>query len=188
VRVPGGREVVMRWLRVLVKGFHGHPVHAPLTDVTVGALTVGALAAVGGWVGLATDLLVPTAFVAVVIGLLAAVPTAVTGLADLLDIPAATPARTTALIHLGLVSVAVATFLLAALLLHPGLEAHEVPTAAAVTAVVGLVLLTAAAWVGGALSFAHGVRVAGDLETPTAEALRPRTPPTAGDGPGSASA
>lgn len=40
-----------RWL-VLVKGFSGHPLHPPLTDVSIGAYTAGVLMLVLGALGL----------------------------------------------------------------------------------------------------------------------------------------
>ena len=41
----------MRRLLELVKGFPGHPSHPPLTDVSIGAYTVGALMLVLGALG-----------------------------------------------------------------------------------------------------------------------------------------
>ncbi len=166
----------MGWILVLMKGFRGHPSHPPLTDVTVGALTVATVAAVVGWFDVAAELVVPTAFVALVIGLVAAVPTALTGLLDLLDIRPGTPARATALIHLFVMLTAVALYVLAAVLLHPGLEADEVPDAAAGVAVAAFVTLTFGGWVGGSLAYVYGIRVVEDEDAPTAEALRPRLP------------
>lgn len=157
----------MRRLAVLVRGTEGHPLHPPLTDVTIGAFTVGTVAAVFAWFGLASDSLVPTAFTALVIGLLAAVPTVVTGLVDLLHIPTRAAARTTAVIHMAVMLSAGSVYLVASLLLRPGLENDAVSTAAAVAAVAGFALLLVGGWIGGSLVFTHGIRVVGDRDTPT---------------------
>jgi uncharacterized membrane protein len=153
-----------------------------LAGVSVGALVVASIATLLAWFGFATDLLVPTAYTTMLIGLLAAVPAAVTGLADLLDLPVDAPARTTALIHLTLMGTAIAVFLLTVLLLHPGVEHRQVPGAAAVTAAAGFVVLAAGGWVGGSLAYGHGVRVAGKPDTPTREVLRPRRSEPPSDG------
>ena len=162
----------MRWT-VPLKGFTGHPLHPPLTDVTIGALTVGTIAALLGWARVFTDVLAPTAVASLVIGLVFAIPTAVTGLVDLLGIRSDAPARTAALLHLGLMVLAVVGFFLAVLLLLPGLDAGGVPGPGAAAAAVALLMLTAGGWVGGSLAYVYGVRVLGTPDVPPGVALRP---------------
>lgn len=165
----------MSWLRLALRGFPGHPIHPPLTDVTVGALTVGSLATIVGSLGVRVELLAPTAYVALLCGLLAAVPTAVTGLADLLELPAGSPAQTTATIHLVAMTAAVSTLLVAFLLLDPG-ATDAVPGDAAAASAIGFGLLVVGGWIGGSLVFRHAVRVDGGDDVPTRDALRPRRP------------
>lgn len=162
----------MRW-QVLVKGFPGHPLHPPMTDATIGALTVGTIATVLGWFEVVADVLAPTAVAALVIGLVFAVPTIVTGFADFLDLSRAAPANTVALVHMSLMVVAVAGFFLTVLLLFPTLDGAAVSTAAAVVAAASFAVLTAGGWVGGSLSFVYGVRVLGASDTPPSQAVRP---------------
>jgi uncharacterized membrane protein len=92
------RRAVPRGGRLL-RGPAGHPIHPPLTDVVIGALTIGTAAAVVGWIGLAEEAAADAAFVAIVGGLIAAIPTAVAGLVDYLIIPRGTPLRRAAAIH-----------------------------------------------------------------------------------------
>lgn len=162
----------MRW-RVLLEGFPGHPLHPPLTDATIGAFTVGTVAAVLAWAGVLVDVLAPTAPAALVIGLVLAVPTAVTGVADLLRLEPRTPPQTVALVHLSLMAVSSLGFLVAVLLLWPVVDGGEVTTPAAGVALASFVALAAGGWVGGALAYVHGVRVLGRPDTPPRRALRP---------------
>lgn len=162
----------MRWT-VLFKGFRGHPLHPPLTDVTVGAFTVGTVATVLARIGLWTDVTSSTAMVALVIGLVFTVPTAATGVADLLDIDEGTPARAVALAHMGVMVVAAIGFFVAVLLIRPDADGVIVSTAAALVAAGSFVVLLVGGWAGGTLAYVYGVRVVGESEAPPGEALRP---------------
>lgn len=165
----------MRW-RLLVKGFPGHPLHPPMTDATIGATTVGTIATVLGWFGVFAEVLAPTALAALVVGLVFALPTMVTGLADFLDIGQDAPAKTVALVHMGLMTVAMVGFFVAVLLLLPTLDGAAVPISATVVVAASFAVLTAGGWVGGSLAYVYGVRVLGASDTPPIEAVRPGSP------------
>jgi uncharacterized membrane protein len=170
------------WAQVFTKGFKGHPLHPPLTDASIGAYTVATAAAVGGWAGLAPSLLSPTAFVAVVLGLVFTVPTVVTGLIDFLDFPSEVAAKRTAWVHLAVMATATVLFLVSAFLLYPDRHEEVVPDAAALVILIGFVVLTVGGWVGGSLAYVHGVRVLGQPDTPTSHAVRPIPPGDNSDG------
>lgn len=159
-------------LSALVKGFAGHPLHPPLTDATIGALTVGTIATVLAWLGLLVDMFAPTAVAAFVIGLVLAVPTSITGLADLLDLESRAPAQTVGFVHLVLMVVAAFGFLAAVLLLWPAVDGAEVTAAATAVAVGSFLVLTAGGWVGGTLVYVYGVRVLARSDTPPGRGLR----------------
>lgn len=163
----------MSLLEVAVRGFRGHPLHPPLTDVSIGAYTVAAIAVVAGWAGWQESLMAGTGFVAMVVGLIFAIPTAGTGLADFLGIPRDVGARRTGWVHLAVMLVATVLFLGAAVLLYPGFVDGRVPVAAAVTTMVAFVVLTVGGWVGGSLAYVHGVRVVNDEDASLGEAIRP---------------
>jgi hypothetical protein len=71
----------------LVKGWPGKPSHPPLTDASIGAYTVGVAMLVVGKLGLQTPEMAVGSLIAISGGLLLALPTAVTGFLDWLDIP-----------------------------------------------------------------------------------------------------
>ena len=160
-------------LRRLIRGTEGHPSHPPLTDATIGALTVGVVAAVLGWFGIEEDGMAATSFLAIVLGLIFALPTIVTGFVDYLEITRGTPLWRTATLHWLAMVFAVATFLVAAALLHDGWGSGEVSGAGVLVAVVAELLLTVGGWIGGTIVFVHGMRVVGRLDLPTRRAISP---------------
>jgi uncharacterized membrane protein len=164
---------LLRSLLRLVRGTDGHPSHPPLTDATIGALTVGVVAAVLGWLGLAEDGMAAAAFLAIVLGLVFSLPTIVTGFVDYLEISRGTPLWRTATLHwLAMVS-AVGAFLVAAALLYDGWDSGEVSGAGVLVALAAEALLTLGGWIGGTIVFVHGMRVVNRLDLPTRKAISP---------------
>lgn len=146
-----------RWLSALfrpirpVKDFFngtwlGHPVHAAITDVPIGALTVTlVLDIVGQPVG---------ADVALLIGILAMVAAAVVGLADYTDTDGT--ARMRATVHSTLMVVALVVLLLS-LVVRAGNPTDR--TIAFALFLLGYLIVTAGAAVGGDLVFLIGTHV-----------------------------
>jgi uncharacterized membrane protein len=166
----------------LVRGFPGHPSHPPLTDVSIGAYTVATLALVLGALGVEDRKMAYAGLLALSGGLLAAVPTAITGLLDWLAMPRGTPARLTATWHLAVMVAATITFAVAWLLQRPGYLDGTVRTGGWVVAVIAEVLLAVGGYLGGTIVFVYGHRVVGDSARPMAEALRPGDGRLAGGG------
>jgi len=146
-------------LSYLWHGFPGHPLHPPLTDATIGTYTFATVAgflevtgiterngAVGWWLGL-------------VIGLIFAVPTALTGLADWLSITWRSELWWTATWHLLSMVAANVCFLLAAVFGHAAYTHANVSSGSYVLTVVGFGFLTLGGWLGGAVVYVHGMRV-----------------------------
>jgi uncharacterized membrane protein len=75
----------------LVKGFPGKPSHPPLTDVAIGAYTVGVAMLVLGLLGVEEEQMAHGALLAIGGGLVVTLPTALTGLLDWLQIEKGTP-------------------------------------------------------------------------------------------------
>jgi uncharacterized membrane protein len=167
----------MRRIIELLRGFPGHPSHPPLTDATIGALTAGFVLVLLAWFGIAEETLVRASFAVVVVGLVFAVPTALTGLLDYFRIRRGTPFRRTATIHLLSMVTSVVLFIAAAWLLQDGYESGQVSAGAGVVTVVAWLILLFGGWVGGSIVFVYGMRVLMRPETPTAEALKPKLPP-----------
>jgi uncharacterized membrane protein len=157
----------------LVKGSPGKPLHPPLTDASIGAYTLGVAALIAGKAGLQTPQMAHAALIAISFGLLLAAPTALTGLLDWLDIPKATPARTTATIHLIVMVTATVLFALTWLAQRPGYNDDEVRTLGLVLGIVAETFLALGGNIGGANVFVYGIRVLKRPDTPVSKALNP---------------
>lgn len=149
----------MNALVSLVKGFAGKPSHAPLTDVSVGAYTVGVLMLIVGACGFEEDAMAKGSLLAISGGLIVAIPTGLTGLLDWLDLRKGTAARTVANLHLSVMLVATALFAVTWVLQRPGYVHDEVPLDALVAGCVALAALIVGGTLGGALAYVYGVRV-----------------------------
>jgi nitrite reductase/ring-hydroxylating ferredoxin subunit/uncharacterized membrane protein len=146
-----------RWLTALfrpirpVKDFFngtwlGHPIHAVLTDVPIGALTVA----------LILDIVnVPVgADVALLLGVLSMVAAAVVGLADYTDVDGT--ARMRATVHATLMVVALVFFTIS-LIIRAGNPTDR--TVAFVLLIIGYLVISAGAFVGGDLVYLIGTHV-----------------------------
>jgi uncharacterized membrane protein len=143
----------------LIKGFAGKPSHAPLTDVSIGAYTVGVLMLIAGYAGFEEEAMAQGSLLAIGAGLVVAIPTILTGLLDWADLGKGTRARTLANYHLVVMLLATATFAATFVLQRPGYLDREVTLDGLVAGCVGLGLLTLGGTLGGALAYVYGVRV-----------------------------
>jgi uncharacterized membrane protein len=157
----------------LVKGWPGKPSHPPLTDVAIGAFTVGVAMLVFGAFGVEEEGMAHGSLLAIGGGLAAAVPTALTGLLDWLDIPKGTPVRTTATLHLFTMVIAVALFAVTFIGQLNGYDDGNIETLALVFGLVAEVVLIAGGALGGTIVFVYGNRVLKEPDTPVADALIP---------------
>jgi hypothetical protein len=164
----------MRRLIELLKGLPGHPTHPPLTDASIGAYTVGTGLLLLGWAGVEEPQMAVGGFLAVAGGLAFAVPTALTGLLEYFSITAGTPMRRTALVHMLTMILATGTFFVAELLLWDAYKTGVVPTDGAVVLIVAWLFLLFGGWAGGTIVFVHGMRVLGQPNARTADALKPK--------------
>lgn len=124
----------------------GHPVHAALTDLPIGALTVGIVLDVIGQ-PVAAD-------VALLVGVLSIVAAAVVGLADYTDVDGT--ARTRATVHATLMTIALVLFLVSLVIRAGGPADRTVPIA---LVVVGYLIMTLSAAVGGDVVYLIGTHV-----------------------------
>jgi uncharacterized membrane protein len=160
-------------LNYLVKGLPGHPLHPPLTDATIGIYTLATVAGVLGALGVTERNMATAWWLALVIGLVVTVPTALTGLVDWLTITWGTPLWRTATVHLLSMLTATAFFLLAALFGHAGYVDQDVAGGPLALTLVGFGFLTLGGWLGGTVVFVHGMRVLNLVEEPTRRAAAP---------------
>jgi uncharacterized membrane protein len=164
---------IMTTLTNLLRGFPGKPSHPPLTDASIGAYTVGVAMLVLGALGLEEEQMAHGALLAISGGLILALPTALTGLLDWLQIEKGSPARTTATVHLFTMLTATVLFALTWIVQLDGYKDDAVKTGAWVLGLGAEALLAAGGYIGGSIVFVYGVRVLGRRETPVADALIP---------------
>jgi uncharacterized membrane protein len=163
-------------LSYLVKGFPGHPLHPPLTDVTVGVYTGATAFAVFSKLGVSEENLATAWWLALIAGLIVTVPTALTGLLDWLTISRGTPLFRTATLHLTVMVTATVFFLIAAIVGHGDYVDRTVGGGSLVLTLIGFGLLTLGGWLGGAIVFTHGMRVLKLVDEPTRRAVTPGHP------------
>jgi uncharacterized membrane protein len=160
-------------LSYLWKGLPGHPIHPPLTDVTIGTYTAATVMAFASVVGVANHGAAHGWWLALVIGLLSTALTATTGFADWLTIEWRSPLWWTATWHMCSMLTATVFFLIAALVGHDGYTRGAVEAGPFVLTLLGFGLLTLGGWLGGAVVFVHGMRVLSLVEEPPARAAAP---------------
>jgi uncharacterized membrane protein len=146
-------------LSYLVKGLPGHPLHPPLTDLTIGTYTFATIAAVLDVVNLVQRNAAYAWWIALLVGLCSTALTATTGFIDWIDIEWGSELWKTATAHLTAMLAATGAFLAALLVGHGGYTHGNVSTGGFVLTLVGFVLLTTGGWLGGAVVFVHGMRV-----------------------------
>jgi uncharacterized membrane protein len=116
-------------------------------------------------------------WLALIGGLIVAVPTALSGMADWVSIEWGSPRWRTATLHLTAMVTAVVLFALAAWRQYHGYQHGHVTTAGLILTLAGAVVLTCGGWLGGSLVFVHGTRVltAGATDQPPEPARSPAT-------------
>jgi uncharacterized membrane protein len=169
IHIDGGSRPMVS----LVKGFAGKPAHAPLTDIGIGAYTAGVAMLVAGAAGFQQAAMATASVITIGVGLIAAIPTIITGLVDLFSIPADAPARTLGWWHLTLMSSATGLFAWAFKLQLAGYSTGKVISLALTVGIISWVLLLAGGYLGGALTYVYGVRVLKRPQAPMADALIP---------------
>jgi uncharacterized membrane protein len=143
----------------LVRGLPGHPLHPPLTDLTIGTYTFATIAAVLDVANLVQRNAAYGWWIALVVGLCSTALTATTGFIDWIEIEWGSELWKTATAHLSAMLAATGAFLAAALVGHHGYTQGTVGGGAFALTLVGFVLLTTGGWLGGAVVFVHGMRV-----------------------------
>jgi uncharacterized membrane protein len=159
--------------RDLVAGLPGHPTHPPLTDVVIGLYTGAVAFAVVSAVGVAEQDLAVAWWLALVGGLVATIPTAVTGIVDWVTITRGTPRFRTATAHLASMVAATVVFAAAAVVGHGGYVDREVTALGLLLTVIGFGALTVGGWLGGTIVYVHGMRVLGSVDQPATQAVKP---------------
>jgi uncharacterized membrane protein len=164
-------------LDYLWRGLPGHPIHPPLTDVTIGAYTFALVAALADVLGVSTNAATHGWWLALLFGLLSTIPTAITGFADWLRIETRTPLWRTATAHMITQLLAGAVFLAAVIAGKSSFDAGNVETGPFVLTLAGFAVLTLGGWLGGSVVFVHGMRVLNLVDEPARRAAAPVATP-----------
>lgn len=164
-------------MKFLLKGIAGHPLHPPLTDVTLGAYTLAAAMAVASRLGISEHNTATAWWLALIAGLITTLPTALTGFVDWLDISRGTPLWRTATMHLGLMLSATVIFAITAGAGHGDYVDGTIGSGSLLLTLVGFAVLTVGGWAGGAIVFVHGMRVLSLVDEPTKRAVSPAPHP-----------
>lgn len=164
-------------LSYLIRGLPGHPLHPPLTDATIGTYTAATVLGFASIVGIAEKGAAAGWWLALVLGLIFTVPTALSGFAEWLTIEWGTPLWRTATSHLLAMVTATILFLIAALIGHSGYKHGAVDAGPYVVTLLGFGTLTLGGWLGGAVVFVHGMRVLNLVTEPATRAASPAPKP-----------
>jgi uncharacterized membrane protein len=157
----------------LVHGPPGHPVHPPLTDATIGMYTLAAILGVVGALGWMEDAAGKGMWLALVFGLGFAAVTVVTGVIDYLTITPGTPMKRTATLHALSNATGNVFFVIAAFVQYDGFRDGNVTTGGWILTLVGFAFLTIGGWLGGSITYVHGMRVLELPDEPTRSAITP---------------
>ena len=164
-------------LSYFLKGLPGHPLHPPLTDATIGTYTAATAFGVLGALGVSEHNTATAWWLALVVGLVVTVATALTGFVDWLGITWGSPLWRTATLHLFSMLTATVFFLLAAIFGHGGYVDGEMTAGSLILTLVGFGFLTLGGWLGGTIVFVHGMRVLNLVDEPAARAAAPAPTP-----------
>ena len=156
-----------------IRGLPGHPSHPPLTDVVIGSYTFAAIAATADVLEISTHAATHGWWLALLVGLAATVPTAITGFADWLQIRSRTPLWRTATTHMITMLLASAVFLATVIVGKESFDAGDISAAPYVLTLVGLALLVFGGWLGGTITYVHGMRVLNLVDEPARRASAP---------------
>ena len=168
----------------LWRGLPGHPLHPPLTDVTIGAYTFALVAAILSKAGVAEHAAARAWWLALVVALASSTLTVLTGFLEWLKITRGTPLFRTATTHMLVMATASAFFLLAAIFGHACYVDAKISIGPFVLTIVGFATLIVGGWLGGAITYVYGMRVLNLVDEPASRAAAPIPTPEKKDAEG----
>ena len=160
-------------LSYLFRGPPGHPSHPPLTDATIGIYTFATVAALADVLSISDDAATHGWWLALAVGLITTVATALTGLVDWLSITRGTPLWRTATSHMVAMLSATVFFLIALIVGKDSFDTGDVTAGPLILTLLGFALLTLGGWLGGTVVYVHGMRVLNLVDEPAGRAVSP---------------
>jgi uncharacterized membrane protein/nitrite reductase/ring-hydroxylating ferredoxin subunit len=136
-----------------------HPLHPLLVHFPIGLFILSLLLDLASLVFRSTPDLVRDAFYAMLLGIITALIAAVPGFVDYTDIRSDHPGKRTATTHLTLNLIAVALYGINLGVRSSSLNELQTPVGSLVLSLIGIVLLSAAGYLGGRLVYADGIGV-----------------------------
>lgn len=136
-----------------------YPAHPPLTHLTIGAYSTAMILALVSAGGIAESDTAKGWWLALVVGLVASIPTSATGLADFLALQRHHPARPASVRHMLPALTTIPCFAAAIVLGHSSYQAGDITPVPLVLTLAGFIAVTAAGYAGGRLVFTRGLRV-----------------------------
>ena len=164
-------------LSYLWHGLPGHPIHPPLTDAAIGSYTFATAAATAQVLGITSHAGAYGWWIALVFGLIASAGAVLTGFLDWLTITPGTPLKRTATTHALVMATATVFFVLAIIVGHGHYRHGLVGTWPYIFTVVGFGILMIGGWLGGAITYVHGMRVLNLVDEPALKASAPMVTP-----------
>jgi uncharacterized membrane protein len=141
-------------------GWLGHPLHPLLVELPVSLWPAALVLDVLTRLDIGANVLVNASFVAVLLGVLAAVPAAVAGVIDWSGVKQRNPAWRVGLYHLGMNATATVLALVSLVLRIPDLGAEEVGSLALILLAGSALLVAISGYLGGRMVYEYGVSVA----------------------------
>jgi len=154
-------------------GLPGHPLHPPLTDLTIGAYSFATIAGVLSKVGVHDRSFATAWWLALVVALASSALTVASGLVEWLTITWGSELWKTVTTHALAMVTATVCFVLAIVFGHHGYQRGAVTTGSFVLTLAGFGVLTIGGWLGGAVTYVHGMRVLSLVEEPALRAAAP---------------
>jgi uncharacterized membrane protein len=164
-------------LSYLWHGLPGHPIHPPLTDATIGSYTFATIAAFIQVVGITSHAGAYGWWLALCIGAITSLATVTTGFLDWLTISSGTPLKRTVNAHAIANATGSVFFVLAIVFGHKHYTHGLVGTGPFILTLLGFGFLTLGGWLGGAITYVHGMRVLNLVDEPARKAAAPVVTP-----------
>lgn len=137
----------------------GHPLHPILVELPVALWPMALLADLLTRLGIGGNVLVRAAFVAVVLGVLSAIPAALAGILDWSGVKQTNPAWRVGMLHLVLNVTATMLAVVSLMLRTSGLDADETASLPLLLMLAVTLLLGVSAYLGGRMVYEYGVSV-----------------------------
>lgn len=149
--------------RTILAGPYGHPFHALMITIPIGAWTASLVFDLVAIFGERPEVFARGAAWLIGIGVVGGLAAAVLGFLDYRQLERGTRVHRTATVHM-VINIAVITLMLISFLIRLAQGFDRVSIGGFVLSLLALLLLVVSGWLGGDLAYKHGVRVADESD------------------------